>query len=61
VDRLYLAPRQLTRTEYVNAISGSQINAYMKTVAEEILNFQLDCSLLVCGSEATRSLNAFRS
>jgi len=54
VDRLYLAPRQLTRTEYVNAISGGQINAYMKTVAEEIHNFQLDCSLLVCASEGTR-------
>jgi hypothetical protein len=54
VDRLCLAPRQLARTEYVNAISGGQINAYMKTVAEEMHNFELDCSLLVCGSEGTR-------
>jgi hypothetical protein len=54
VERLYLSPRQLTRTEYVAAISGGQVNSYIKEIAQEIHMFELDCSLLLCGAEKSR-------
>ena len=51
VDRLFLSPNQLTRDEYIAAISGPQINTYIKSIADQITNFELDCALLVCGTE----------
>jgi hypothetical protein len=54
IERLFLSPNQLTREEYIAAISGPQINTYIKSIADEITGFELDCSLLICGTEKRR-------
>jgi hypothetical protein len=51
IERLFLSPNQLTRQEYVAAISGPEINPHIKSIAEQIGNFEMDCSLLICGAE----------
>jgi hypothetical protein len=49
VEQLYLAPRLLKRSDYLDAVKGAAINPYIKSVAEEIDAFDMDCQLLVCG------------
>jgi hypothetical protein len=51
VERVFLSPNQLTRQEYIAAISGPEINPHIKSIADQINQFELDCSLLVCGTE----------
>jgi hypothetical protein len=51
VESLYLKPRLLTRKQYLVAISSAQINPYVKSIADEIDNFNMDCELLVCGKD----------
>jgi hypothetical protein len=51
IDRLFLSPNQLTRKDYLSAISGPEINPHIKSIADQIGKFELDCSLLICGSE----------
>jgi hypothetical protein len=47
----FLSPRQLTRDEYVQGISGTSINEYMKELAEEVTSYNMNCDVLVCGYE----------
>jgi hypothetical protein len=47
----FLSPRQLTRDEYIKGISGTQINEYMKTLAEEVTAYNMNCDVLICGYE----------
>jgi hypothetical protein len=55
VETLFLTPNQLTKKEYVTAISGPEINTFIKSLADKISNFKLDCGLLVCGFEDTKA------
>jgi hypothetical protein len=49
IEQLYLAPRLLTRTDYLGAVKGAAINPYIKAIAEEVDAFNMNCDLLVCG------------
>lgn len=49
IEAKFLKPRLLKREDYIKAVSGSQINDYMKSLAEEIGAFELSCDVLVCG------------
>jgi hypothetical protein len=52
IQARYLNPLLLKREEYIAAISGSSMNEYMRTVAEEIRQFNMNCNLLVCGFDS---------
>ena len=54
VEAKFLAPRLITRAEYIHAISGPSINPYFKQIAEEIDKFDMDCTLLLCGFDKNR-------
>jgi len=49
VEAEFLKPRLLKREEYVEAISGTEINPYFEELADKIAEFELDCDLLLCG------------
>lgn len=48
-EQLHLSPRLLTRANYLSAISSQQVNSYIRSVADDIDKFEMDCGLLVCG------------
>jgi hypothetical protein len=48
----FLTPRLLTRQDYVDGISGGEINAFFRGVATEINEFVMDCALLLCGFDS---------
>jgi hypothetical protein len=52
IEAKFLGRRLLDRTKYIAAISGPEINSYMRGVAEQIDNFEMDCGLLVCGFDS---------
>lgn len=54
VEAKFLRPRLLTREQYVSATSGSEINPYIRNVAEQIDKFEMDCVLLVCGFDSEK-------
>lgn len=49
IQARYLNPLLLKREEYIAAISGSSMNEYIRTLAEEIRQFNMNCNLIVCG------------
>jgi len=49
VEAKFLTPRLLTREQYIKAISGTDINATMQSVATEISMYSPDASLIVSG------------
>lgn len=59
IESLYLTPRLITRTQYLAAISSPQINPYIKSVADEIDQFNTDCELLVCGKDENNQAYIF--
>jgi hypothetical protein len=44
-----LHPEMMTRADYLQAISGPQINNYVGGIATRINEFVFDCNLLICG------------
>lgn len=47
----FLTPRLLTTDQFVAGISGPQINEYMKSVAEEVSNYNMESDLIISGYE----------
>jgi hypothetical protein len=54
VEAKFLTPRLLARKDYLAAISGSEINPYMRDVAENIDRFEMDSALIVCGFDSEK-------
>jgi hypothetical protein len=52
---LFLKPRLLTKEDYINAITGTKINDMMRSLADEIKKYEVDCGLLVCGFDVNHS------
>jgi len=46
---ILLRPQMMTRSEYLNAISGNEINRYMEELARQMREFIFDSALLMCG------------
>jgi hypothetical protein len=44
-----LTPQMLTRQDYMQAMSGAQLNDHIAAVANRVQEFVFDCALLVCG------------
>jgi len=56
LQKKLLDSRLLTRKEYVSGITGSDINPYMQSLAESVVEYgedQFSCGLLVCGFDST--------
>jgi 20S proteasome alpha/beta subunit len=49
IEARYLAPRLITKEEYVRAISGLEINTFIESIAKEVKAYIPDTSLIVCG------------
>jgi hypothetical protein len=49
---LFLSPRLLTKSDYVAAITGTEINHMVRSLADEIRDYEVDCALLICGFDA---------
>jgi len=49
IEAQFLRPRLLTKQDYVTAITAPQMNPYIRTLAEDVKAFQLECQFLVCG------------
>lgn len=49
VEAEFLTPRLLKRENYLSAITGTELNDYIRSIAEEIDKFKFDCDLLVSG------------
>src|SRR5712692_11528301 len=49
VEAEFLTPRLLKRENYLSAIVGTRLNAYIRSIAEEIDKFKVDCDLLLSG------------
>ncbi|MGD0628208.1 MAG: hypothetical protein ABR987_02590 [Terracidiphilus sp.] len=53
VDELVFAklirPRQLTRDEYIRALTAPGENHIIRALADEVSRFSLECTVLVCG------------
>jgi hypothetical protein len=47
----FLSPRQLSKEQYVEGISGASINEYMKSLADEVTAYNMSCDVLICGYE----------
>lgn len=49
VEARYLAPRLMTRSDYIQAISGTKINSFMESIAREVKCYTPDAALIVSG------------
>lgn len=49
IEAKFLAPRLLTRDDYIKAISLTSINSFIESIAKEVKSHEPGCSLLVCG------------
>jgi hypothetical protein len=58
VDELVFAkiirPRQLTRDEYIEALTATGDNHIIRSIADDVAKFSLKCSFLVCGYDDRR-------
>lgn len=60
IEAKFLRPRLLTPQQYVAAISAPSMNPYMRSIAKKIDEFEMNCSLLVCGYDAATRLPFMR-
>jgi hypothetical protein len=49
VESRYLTPRLITREEFIKAISGTDVNSFIESIAREIKAYVPDTSLIVSG------------
>ena len=49
VEAKFLTPRLIKRDEYIRAISGTEINSFVESIAKEIKNYEPDSALIVSG------------
>ena len=49
VEAKFLTPRLITKAEYIQAISGTEINSFIKSIAREVKCYTPDASLIVSG------------
>lgn len=49
IEARCLAPRLLSREDYIKSISQQEINPFIRGIADEVKAFVPDCALLVCG------------
>jgi hypothetical protein len=49
IEAKFLSPRFLDREEYLKAITATTINDMMRSLADEVKAFDMECDLLVCG------------
>jgi hypothetical protein len=54
VEAKYLRPRLLDRSKYVAAITAPEVNHLLRSLADEIKAFDMQCDLLVCGFDIDR-------
>ncbi len=54
VTAKFLTPRLLSGAEYLSAISGGEINDYIRSIAKEIDGFEMDSDFLLCGFDSDR-------
>jgi hypothetical protein len=54
VEAQFLRPRFLDRGKYTIAITAPKVNHLMRSLADEIKNFDMNCDLLVCGFDIDR-------
>lgn len=49
IEATFLRPRLITRQQYTAAITASQMNDMLRSLADEIKTFDIKCDLLICG------------
>ena len=52
VEAKFLRPRLLDSVSYLKAVTGKKINHMMRSLADEIKAFDMDCDILMCGFDA---------
>jgi hypothetical protein len=48
-----LNPNLLTKGQYILAMSGQSVNPFIRSLAERVDNFDLNCEMLICGFAAS--------
>jgi len=55
IEAKFLRPHLLSREQYIAAITANPLNDHLHLIAKRIDNFQMDCSFLVCGFDASNN------
>lgn len=55
VDITYLKTNLMTEAQFVTASTGLKINPYISNMAAQIAAFKMDCSILLCGFDDTKT------
>ena len=54
LENKLLRPRLLNKTTYTKAVAHSSTNHIIRSLADEVSKFQINCDLLVCGFDTNR-------
>jgi hypothetical protein len=59
IEAYFLQPKLISREQYIAAISGAQINPYIRNIADSIDKYNMNCDIILCGFDADKEAYIF--